>query len=73
MPTVTSHHHSQRELLGELLQRLTRVRAASHSIQSLANAKDTTATTLADALASLERDLLLAAGEAERVRGRIKR
>ena len=73
MPTVSYHHPSQREILSDLLQRLTRVRAASHTIQSLANSQDTTATTLADALESLEHDLLLAAREAESAKARIKR
>ena len=73
MTTASYHHPSRREILSELLQRLTRVRAASHTIQSLANSQDTTATTLADALESLEHDLLLAAREAESAKARIKR
>jgi hypothetical protein len=74
MTSATYYHHpSRREMLGALFARLERVRAAGGSVRSLADAHDATATTLADALESLERDLLLAAREAESVRARIKR
>ena len=67
------HHPSRRELLSELFHRLTRVRAATHSLQSLVNAPDTTVTTLADAIESLEHDLLMAAREADNAKERITR
>ncbi|HEX6026426.1 MAG TPA: hypothetical protein VFZ00_30805 [Solirubrobacter sp.] len=73
MSPVSYHHPSRREILGDLFHRLARVDAAGHTIQSLANSPDTTAITLADALESLEHDLLLAAREVESVKARITR
>jgi hypothetical protein len=73
MTSVSYHHPSRREILGDVFHRLSRVRAATHTIQSLANTPDTPATTLADALESLEHDLLLAAREVDAAKARIKR
>ena len=73
MTPVTYHHPSRREILTALLNRLSRVEAAGGTLKSLADMNHTDSATLADALESLQRDLLLAAREAEAARARIIR
>jgi hypothetical protein len=73
MTTETSHQPSRREILADLMSRLARVQAAGGTLKSFADSNHTGAATLADALESLQRDLLLAAREAEAARARIVR
>lgn len=60
MTATTVHHPSHREILGELFERLARLRAAVDSLRLLADLQATTSPTLTDALRSLEHDLVLA-------------
>ncbi len=73
MTTVTRPQpSSRREILADLFDRLKRVQAAGGTVGALAEGRDATADTLRDALHALERDLLLAARQAERARLQIK-
>jgi hypothetical protein len=71
MTIETYHHPSSREILCELFDRLARVQAAAGSLHSLADMHDTGPTALAEALQSLEQDLLIAAREANGAAARI--
>jgi hypothetical protein len=73
MTTAAYHHPSRRETVSELLTRLKRVEAAGNSVAALATAHGTSSSMLADALRSLERDLLLALRESANARGRVAR
>ena len=65
MTSPTHHPPSSREILGDLFNRLARVEAAAGSLRSLSDMHSTGPAMLADALQGLERDLRLAAGEAD--------
>jgi hypothetical protein len=71
MTTAAYHQPSRREIVSELLSRLKRIEAAGNSVGALTTAHGTSSSMLADALQSLERDLLLALRESESARGRI--
>lgn len=73
MSTAPYHHPSAREMLSGVMHRLDRVRAAGDTLRSLADQTHTDPSTLADALESLQHDLLLAAREADSARERIIR
>jgi hypothetical protein len=71
MTPETYHHPTRREITSDLFDRLRRVTAASGTVSALLRSHDASTTTLTDALQALERDLTLAAHEAERARTRI--
>ena len=71
MTSPTNHPLSSREILGELFDRLARVQAAAGSLRSLSDMHSTAPAMLADALRGLERDLRLAAGEADSAAARM--
>jgi hypothetical protein len=73
MTTAAYHHPSRREILNDLFGRLQRVQAATTTVTALVREPDTSLTTLSDALQALERDLSLAAHDAERARTRLTR
>ena len=72
MTTAPSRPPSRREILDDLFDRLKRVGAAGGTVRSLADGQDATAATLCDALHALERDLMLAAHQAQLARLQIK-
>ena len=71
MTSPTRHPPSPREILAELFDRLSRVQAAAGSLRSLTDMHSTAPAMLAVALQGLERDLLLAAGEADSAAARM--
>jgi hypothetical protein len=73
MTSVSYHHPSRREILSDLFDRLGRVQAAAGTVRALVRAQDSSSTTLCDALQALERDLTLAAHEAEEARATLTR
>jgi hypothetical protein len=73
MTTAAYHHPSRREIVAELLVRLKRVDAASNTVAALTTVHEPSSAMLADALQSLERDLLLAIRASESARARITR
>ena len=73
MTAAAYHHPSRREILSDLFARLSRVQAATGTVRALVRAQDSSATTLSDALQALERDLALAARDAETARAALTR
>ena len=71
MTAAPVHHPSHREILGELFERLARLRSAVDSLRLLADLQATTSATLTDALRSLEHDLVLASGAVGRAASQI--
>ena len=71
MASPTHHPPSSREILGELFDWLARVQAAAGSLRSLSDMHSTAPAMLADALQGLERDLRLAAAEADSAAARM--
>jgi hypothetical protein len=67
------HHPTRRELTSDLFDRMRRVTAATGTVSALLRNHDASTTALTDALQALERDLTLAAHEAEKARTRIMR
>ena len=73
MTTASYHQPSRREILSEMFDRLARVQAASGTVRALVRAQDSSSTALCDALQALERDLTLAAHQAETARAALTR
>jgi hypothetical protein len=73
MTNVTYHHPSSREIVSDLFSRIKRVDAAGDTVAALAEAHGTPEAILAEALQSLEHDLLLALRASEIARERITR
>ena len=71
MTTAAYHPPTRREIVSELLSRLKRVEAAGNTVASLTATHGTSSSMVADALQSLERDLLLALRESESARAGI--
>lgn len=72
MPTVPYHHPTRREITSDLFDQLRRVHAATDTLSALVRTPEASPVTLTDALQALERDLVLAAQDAERARARLR-
>jgi hypothetical protein len=72
--TGTAYHHpSHREMLTDLMGRLSRVQAAGESLRTMTDMNHAGTSTVAAALEALEHELLLAARETDAARARIIR
>ena len=72
MAAAPYHRPTRREITSDLFDRLRRVTAATGTLSALLRTSETSAVALTDALQALERDLVLAAPDAERARSRLR-